>query len=149
MQSLMQLSYRGVRYDATSPVSTDRPANVGEGLEEYRGSYRGVTYQRPYPHPVAVPQPSLNLTYRGVAYTTHTGAPTEASTETPTPVAQPTAQRVSVPTLGRRAKQWREVAAVHQNNIRSLAERRLVSAQSRGDLDLIQAIQAELDYVSR
>lgn len=60
----MKLKYRGICYDYTPPI-------VNYGKVSGIGNYRGVASQRRDLKEVPVPQPSADLTYRGVEY--HTG----------------------------------------------------------------------------
>lgn len=62
----MQLNYRGVNYDYTPPQVTTTTGTVG-------GKYRGLDWRFRNLAKPAVIQPSVNLTYRGVAFQT-TGA---------------------------------------------------------------------------
>lgn len=71
----MKLSYRGVEYDYTPPA-------VDMQTSEDRGSYRGVDIRFRTVQKSPVQQPSLDLVYRGVAYSTGVAA-------APAPVAQP------------------------------------------------------------
>lgn len=70
----MKLTYRGVSYDYNPPT-------VQYGDSTQVGKYRGVDIRFRNVKKAPVLQPTLDLVYRGAAYTTHADAPvaTEAA----------------------------------------------------------------------
>lgn len=56
----MQLSYRGIRYEANS-------GNISSSETNITATYRGITYQVRQITEM-IPQPTVQLKYRGVAY---------------------------------------------------------------------------------
>jgi hypothetical protein len=96
-----------------------------------------------------VPQPKVDLKYRGVAYST--GAPidveavrlrreytqTTASTPTPTAIASP------MPIQNGRQQVVKELHSTHLDHLRRNLERRLRVAREKGDTNLIQLLEAE------
>lgn len=102
----MKLTYRGVSYDYNPPVVETTDGKVG-------GKYRGLDWRfRNLKKPFVI-QPTVNLTYRGVAYN-KVGLP-----ET-TPVVQPVA---SIQEKARQSvfSQEKETRKRHQNVLSRLA----------------------------
>lgn len=129
----MQLSYRGKQYthDA-APVDM-----VDSGLV---GVYRGQTVHFSYPRHLPGPQPTHRLMYRGVAY--QTGTADVRSVEQPAavaPVAAPSCLRV--PTRPHRTSEYDKV---HQLNIQRRLQHRIEVAKARGDQQLLNLLQHEL-----
>jgi Domain of unknown function (DUF4278) len=110
-------------------------------------SYRGQTVQFSYPRHILIAQPTLNLTYRGVAYrTTETGAiESVASIET-----RPALEGIHadagqpVPVRQSRRAMIAEVAKVHHENIQRSLQHRLEVAKARGDDNLIHQLEQEM-----
>jgi hypothetical protein len=67
----MKLTYRGVSYDYNPP-------QVQFSNSEMVGKYRGLDIRFRNPVKVPIQQPTLDLIYRGVAYTTNPAIATEA-----------------------------------------------------------------------
>jgi len=59
----MQLSYRGVKYDYTPPTVETAPSEIA-------GKYRGIDVRFRTQSKDMVQQPTIELKYRGAAYTT-------------------------------------------------------------------------------
>lgn len=76
----MKINYRGVSYEYNPP-------QVEYGDLTQSGKYRGVDVRFRNPRKTPVLQPTLDLVYRGVAYTTNAVEPTEAVEATPETVA--------------------------------------------------------------
>ncbi|MGJ3249709.1 MAG: DUF4278 domain-containing protein [Elainellaceae cyanobacterium] len=134
----MRLSYRGVRYDS-------EPLPVDMAETQRIGRYRGHTFRFAYPRHIPIPQPTLDLTYRGIMYqTSATGA-----IQTRQPVA---ATNEVVPTQNKAAKPnrqsvLREVARVHNQNIQNRLQHRLEVARARGDENLVAQLEREMQRV--
>jgi hypothetical protein len=134
----MKLSYRGVQYDYNP-----QPVELTEG--EVSGQYRGSHFKFGYPRHIPVPQPILNLKYRGVAYrTTETGG-TEA--------VRPAVRReepVSVyarPVLTTKQALMSEVARIHRENIQRRLQHRIEVAREKGDQLLLNQLEQEMRHV--
>lgn len=98
----MKLTYRGVSYDYNPP-------QVEYGDMAQAGKYRGLDIRFRNPKKVPVLQPTLDLVYRGVAYTTDSGATAETAPETAkTPSVQERA-RVLMMDHHRKVKQRQQV----------------------------------------
>ena len=82
----MKINYRGVSYEYNPPT-------VEYGDPTQTGKYRGVDIRFRNPKKVPVQQPTLDLVYRGVAYTTNpvetVVAPQAETTPETAPVAAP------------------------------------------------------------
>jgi hypothetical protein len=76
----MQLTYRGKTYDYNPPV-------VATNMDEQGGKYRGQDWRFRNLKKPPVLQPTRNLVYRGVAYTTGSGQ-AETKPQSATSVAQ-------------------------------------------------------------
>ncbi|MFM7220217.1 MAG: DUF4278 domain-containing protein [Nodosilinea sp.] len=77
----MKLTYRGVSYDYTPPTVEFTPSNEV-------GKFRGLDIRFRALKKAPVQQPTLDLVYRGVAYSTHPAQPSvsQAVMAAPTPV---------------------------------------------------------------
>lgn len=89
----MQLTYRGVKYDYTPPV-------VETKTTDEVGKFRGVDIRFRTVTRAPVQQPTLDLVYRGVPYTTGAAAPAIE----PTPVVVPEAAPVAAISTEDRAR---------------------------------------------
>lgn len=121
----MKLSYRGVAYENESPA-----IDMVEG--EIGGKYRGQAWRCSYPRHIPVPQPALDLKYRGVAHSSY-----------------PKAQGSAIPQMSKACKVSPELAETHLANIRRRLEHRLEVAKSRGDDKLIRMLEAESKQLVR
>jgi Domain of unknown function (DUF4278) len=118
----MKLSYRGDIYEY-NPVAMD----MVEG--EIGGKYRGQPWTVRYPRHIPVPQPIVDLKYRGVAY--RTGGGTMAASVIPggAIAANPSACDC--------------LSATHLASIRRRLEHRLRVAKDHNDESLIRMLEAE------
>lgn len=143
----MKLSYRGVRYDRTST-----PVEMVES--EGTGHYRGSNYHFTYPRHIPVPQPVVELKYRGVAY--QTNAAGGATSISPAIRAAKAAVRDVFRPSGLdqarsaiRTKQaiLSEVANVHRQNIERSLQHRIEVARARGDQNLVNVLEREMQQI--
>lgn len=138
----MKLSYRGVSYQHNSPQLEIMTGATG-------GTYRGATWNHKYLRHIPVPQPKVDLKYRGVAYSTGDPIDVEAvrlrreySQTTPSAVATKTTVEPRQ-NKGDRQQVLKELHSTHLNHLRQNLERRLQIAREKGDLNLIQLLEAE------
>ena len=124
----MKLSYRGVAYDYNPPA-----IDMVEG--EIGGKYRGQSWRMEYPRHIPVPQPAVDLKYRGVAYSTYT----KASTQPAIPITS--SRKLAYITKSCSVSQ--DLTDTHLANIRRRLEHRLQVAKNRGDERLIRMLEAE------
>ncbi|HEY9747897.1 MAG TPA: DUF4278 domain-containing protein, partial [Allocoleopsis sp.] len=113
----------------------------GDVIGKYRG--QNLRLQYPYPKHIPVPQTSLDLKYRGVAYSTH--RPMEVDDL----IASQSAAASSQPTLLQNVRQrvLKEVEETHRTNIYRSLERRLQVAKNLGDQRLIGLLESELQQI--
>ncbi len=130
----MKLSYRGVSYEH-SPSTLE----VTEG--EILGKYRGIGWHCHTLKEMPVPQPNMALKYRGVAYNTNPAAATTGSCNVRVTAAN-VASAVARPVVASKVLN-KELEAVHRFNLQRNLERRLQVARERGDLALINLLEAE------
>jgi len=139
----MKLSYRGVSYEHNSPEIEMMTGAVG-------GKYRGATWNHKYLRHIPVPQPKVDLKYRGVAYST--GDPIDVEVvrlrreySQVNGLATPTTAIAAKQTPLRcdRASVVRELHSTHLDHLRRNLERRLQIAREKGDNQLIQLLEAE------
>ncbi len=121
----MKLSYRGVAYEYEPPA-----IDMVEG--EIGGKYRGQAWRVSYPRHIPVPQPALDLKYRGVAYSTYTKAQDCA-------IAQASNPRQVSP----------ELVETHLTHLRRRLEHRLQVAKTSGDQRLVRMLEAESKQLVR
>jgi hypothetical protein len=133
----MKLKYRGVEYEHDSPV-----LEIVEG--EIAGKYRGQSWKPHYLKHISVPQPVLNLQYRGAAYTT--GQPTPIGAPAVVSVPKP-AQTGVVVAFKNRHQLSAELSRVHHINVMRNLEHRLEVARSQGNASLVQMLEAERDQI--
>lgn len=126
----MKLSYRGVKYENTSPV-----LEVTEG--EIGGTYRGQSWRSHYVRHIPEPAPVHDLRYRGVAYRTN-----QSAVAVPTSAA---ATRCTLPGYHKREREkvLDEVSRTHLTNIRKNLERRIQVAKAKGDEKLMRLLEQE------
>lgn len=135
----MKLTYRGINYERT-PLTLE----VTEG--EIGGTYRGTAWQYKYPRHIPVPQPKLDLKYRGTAYCVGDPIDVEATRlqrkYASAATIVPATEEAAVPkTTRQRASE--DLRHVHRNNICRSLERRLQAARAKGDEKLIRLLEAE------
>ena len=121
----MKLSYRGAAYEYEPPTIDMVEGEVG-------GKYRGQPWRCSYPRHIPVPQPALDLKYRGVAYSTY-----------------PKAQESAIAKISNSRKVCPELAETHLANIRRRLEHRLQVAKDSGDQKLIRMLEAESKQLVR
>lgn len=121
----MKLGYRGVAYEYEPPTIDMVEGEVG-------GKYRGQPWRCSYPRHIPVPQPALDLKYRGVAYSSYPKAPAGA-------IAQ----------LGNPRQVSPELLDTHLENIRRRLEHRLQVAKTSGDEKLVRMLEAESKQLVR
>jgi hypothetical protein len=132
----MRLSYRGQHYDY-EPV----PVDMAE--TNTTGHYRGHQFNFSYPRHIPVPQPILDLKYRGVAYRTSSSG----LITTPQPAIQPDQEVVPVrfkPVKSNRQVLLREVAKIHSQNVQQRLQHRLDVARAKGDEWLVAQLEREM-----
>jgi hypothetical protein len=137
----MKLIYRGQSYEYEPGVGE---APVVEQVREPRASYtlqyRGMAYTVD-PNVVVrqpVVRPVTNLIYRGVTYGMNGWQPSaEQAKGTVTPEGTPWKMGMSS-----------ELSAIHRRNLYQNVERRLQSARQRGDRDLVQVLERELQQIA-
>jgi hypothetical protein len=139
----MKLSYRGVSYEQNSPQIETMAGAAG-------GTYRGATWNHQYLRHIPVPQPKVDLKYRGVAYST--GDPIDVEVvrlrREYTQINGATANTTAIATKQKPAKSDRqqvlqELHSTHLDHLRRNLERRLQIAREKGDNHLIQLLEAE------
>ncbi|NJN88639.1 MAG: DUF4278 domain-containing protein [Leptolyngbyaceae cyanobacterium SL_7_1] len=133
----MKLRYRGIEYNyqptTAEPVETSLV-----------GHYRGQRFHFAYPRHIPIPQPLLNLMYRGIGYrTTETGAIETAPQIAP--LVAPKAATASKSPAQLRRVRLTEAAKAHHANIRRSLYHRLDVARQKGDETLIQQLERELE----
>lgn len=136
----MKLTYRGVSYERTPPSF-----ELAEG--EISGKYRGTAWQHKYPRHITVPEPKLDLKYRGTTYCVGDPIDVEATRlrRTYAPAATsvvPKTEEMTVPKT-KRYQASEELRHIHRNNICCSLERRLQAARAKGDEKLIRLLEAE------
>lgn len=138
----MKLSYRGVQYDTELPTFEMMEGDI---VGKYRG--QAIRHRYPYPRHIPVPQPSLALQYRGIAYRTNRTADLEEILNA-TP-AQPETL-AATPSLWCSATQskLRQVSEIHRTNIYRNLERRMQVARELGDLHLVRLLELELQQIA-
>ena len=139
----MKLSYRGVSYEHNSPQLEMMTGEVG-------GKYRGTAWNHKYLRHIPVPQPKVDLKYRGVAYST--GDPIDVEVvrlrREYTQVNGATANTTAIAakqmlTKSDRQQVLQELHSTHLDHLRRNLERRLQVAREKGDNHLIQLLEAE------
>lgn len=139
----MKLVYRGIAYER-DPIAVDLVESP------VLGQYRGQSFHFSYPRHIPVPQPALDLKYRGVAY--HRDS--QGVTTPIAPTARPEAAVRPVYTSGgamisqsRKAK-LAEAAKVHHETISRHLQHRLEVARQKGDQSLIQQLEHEMQQIA-
>ena len=144
----MKLIYRGNTYDydptQSRPTNAGRPVKSAPRLQApYTLMYRGTTYH--VDPTVPQTQSSLprayDLIYRGATYHVDRDAQgnlTALTQSTNAPRSKAISARVS----------QREVSQLHQANLLSNLQRRLQSAQERGDQAMLDLLEAERKQIT-
>jgi Domain of unknown function (DUF4278) len=129
----MKPIYRGVQHTYHLPTLAVTEAEIV-------ASYRGVVYRSQVLRVPPRPQPSYDWLYRGVCYATGENAGEVAVGRlaiAPGSVVTPVKPVVLSPTSPE------NLARVHDQNLHQNLERRLRSAQDRGDQHLVYLLEAE------
>lgn len=138
----MKLSYRGVSYEHNSPQLEMMTGEVG-------GKYRGAAWNHKYLRHIPVPQPKVDLKYRGVAYSTGDPIDVEAVrlrreyAQVNGATANTTAIAAKQMPASDRQEVLKELHSTHLDHLRRNLERRLQIARAKGDNHLIQLLEAE------
>ncbi len=122
----MQLNYRGTQYQKHFP-----PIDIVEG--ELGGKYRGQTWKIHYPRHMQMTQPSHELKYRSIAYSTG---------ETPEHLKEPV-----VPALTIHQPVPNNLTRTHTANICRILEHRRQVAEAQGDQQLLRMLELEAQQV--
>lgn len=135
----MKLRYRGTDY-LHNPTIIDDIEHRGVG------HYRGHQIEFAYPRHIPVPQSLDGLTYRGVQYSVNESGQVETAPAAPRVVATPATQdKVTTRVFANARKALpREVAMVHQENIRRRLQQRLDTARNQGNDQLIHQLEVEM-----
>lgn len=134
----MKLRYRGTDYLHDPTIINDM---------EHRGAghYRGHRITFSYPRHIPVPQSLDGLTYRGVQYCVNEVGQVETASAAPRVASAPAAQGAAPRTFANARKVLpREVAMVHQENIRRRLQQRLDTARNQGNDQLIHQLEVEM-----
>ncbi len=144
----MKLTYRGISYESN-------PATLELTEGEIGGKYRGTTWRERYPRHIPVPQPKVDLKYRGIAYSTGDPIDVEAIrlrrdyAKVAAPVTIPAVTETEVAlTKSSRQQALEELHNIHRNNICRSLDRRLQVAREKGDKNLIHLLEAESKQLS-
>lgn len=131
----MKLTYRGIPYEYEPPT-----LEMTEGQE--MGKYRGQAWTMRYPKHMNVPQPAMQLKYRGIAYETTVTGGTDAAPQSQTRVRSNVMPSLrAVPSLNRELHV--QLAQVHQTHLLERLVHRLEVARSNGDAELIRVLEQE------
>jgi hypothetical protein len=136
----MRLSYRGVHYHH-EPTPVDL---VESGIS---GQHRGQAFAFTYPRHIPVPQPTVQLKYRNVAYqTTATGTITSVPAGVhPELAAGERTVAIPLPLKSRiRQVQNSDLTKVHLENIRQRLQHRINVAKDSGDTTLLRELEKEM-----
>lgn len=137
----MKLTYRGVSYEPNSP----HPEMIES---EVVGQYRGNSWKQRYPRHIPVPQPAIDLKYRGVSYSSGHPLDVEACLlrrQYAATVSQPALAKNQVKSIvvSDRQQQLTQLNQTHTTNIRQRLQHRLQVAKANGDQKLIEMLEAE------
>ena len=137
----MELTYRGVNYKPNPPALELTEGEIG-------GKYRGANWKHHYPRHIPVPQPMVDLKYRGVAYCTGDPVDVEAVfLRRRYASAEASATPEEMSTVGSRQRVMDKLTNTHLANIRQNLERRLQAAKAKGDRNLISLLEAEAKQI--
>jgi len=129
----MRIYYRGTQYERDPS-----PLEIPES--SVTGYYRGHAFDLKYPRHIPVPQPRLNLNYRGTAYRVFATGELEAIGMAPTV----TVRSGFAPSRSISPVRLRNLAEVHRGNIYRSLQHRLKIARASGDRYLIQQLEQEM-----
>ncbi|PSB25505.1 DUF4278 domain-containing protein [Stenomitos frigidus] len=141
----MQLTYRGAHYEYTpGGTKAARESNVFRALRPtFNLRYRGSVYAvDPNAEPsLPVSQPPAQLVYRGTAYSLNGWTKPVAAVQATSSVLSNTAR------FSKKASGKAEFATVHRSNLYNNLQRRLQVARDRGDQNLIDLLEQELQQI--
>lgn len=142
----MRLSYRGLPY-------TCEPQTMDEAETQLRGRYRGQNYALMYPRHIPVPQPVLDLQYRGITYRTKTMGEIEARRYPTQNVAMAEATAFSSAPLASKRSSGKqalmsEIGRVHRENLQLRLQHRLNVARAQGNTNLISQLENEMHQIA-
>ncbi len=146
---MMRLTYRGLPYNHESAV-------VDEVETQLRGRYRGQSYALTYPRHIPVPQPALDLQYRGIAYRTKTNGeiesrePVTAKTSAMAPTLSNSSRNdrsTGTRPTGKRALML-EMGRVHRENLQHRLQHRLEVAKAQGNSSLVAQLESEMSQTA-
>lgn len=106
----MQLTYRGISYDYTPPA-------VEMKLGEFSGRYRGLDWRFCNAQKSYVQQPSVDLMYRGISYSTNPSVGESSLAESSVAESTPSAP-VTIPVAGT-IDRTRDVIMRHQRSLKN------------------------------
>lgn len=118
---------------------------------EIGAQYQGTNWKQKYPRHIRVPQPKINLNYRGVESTADNPIDIEAMLQRENIVANSVAvsgKNEVVLTKSSRQQVLEELNETHLNNLRKNLERRLQVAREKGDENLIRLLEAEFEQIA-
>ena len=141
----MESTYRDNNYE-----SNQFNVELVEG--EIGVEHQGTNWKQKYPRHIRVPQPKIDLNYRGVESTSDDPIDQEANLLhreyiAANSVAVPGKNEV-VPTKTSRQQVLEELNQTHLNNLRRNLERRLQVAREKGDENLIRLLEAEFEQIA-
>jgi hypothetical protein len=142
----MQLTYRGVHYEYNPRgAEAAREATVFRAIRPaYNLHYRGSVYAvDPNAEPsLPASQPAAQLMYRGAAYALNGWTKPAANVQSTSSVAS------SSPRFSKKASGHTEFTTVHRTNLHTNIQRRLQVARERGDQNLINLLERELQQIA-
>ena len=133
-----QLSYRGIGYDYEN-------SNIEFDQGEIGGKYRGQSWKYRYPKHIVHIKPKIYRQYRGVAYST---CPTPLQESQVNQYSYHPAKDNRCPVQPQKQLQKHTSAQIHWENMRKSLERRLETAQAKGDLNLVSLLEKECRELS-
>ena len=141
----MQLTYRGVNYEYDPQgAKAAHEANVFRAIRPaFNLHYRGSVYAvDPNLEPsLPAPHPSAQLLYRGAAYALN-------GWTKPVAVQSSTSAASSKHRIAKKASGNAEFATVHRTNLNTNLQRRLQVARERGDENLVNLLERELQQIA-
>lgn len=132
----MKLAYRGTPYTYEPPTFEMMESGL---TGKYRGQATRISYV--YPRHLAALQPSANLKYRGVPYSTPAGEVAMPGAARKVAVAQSSFAAI-------RAQLSQQVAETHRSNLYRNIEHRLQVAKEKGDQALIRLLEREMQQIA-
>jgi hypothetical protein len=145
----MKLTYRGDNYESNPPALELTEGEIG-------GKYRGANWRHHYPRHIPVPQPVVDLKYRGVDYCIGDPVDVEAvflrrrhalASGEAKRCAAASATDEAMSTVSSRQEVMDKLTNTHLTNIRQSLEHRLQVAQAKGDQNLIRLLEVEAKQI--